>query len=111
MTIEVSVIHQETHRRRVAGHVQPGEFMSFSNFASGGLEFISVLCLPDNSGGVFWRFGNEDFYEDEQYRAIPAELYTADRIIAEIPAGGKFSTDVVTKSRKRGRLILQHLLF
>lgn len=111
MTIEVSVIHENSGPRRVAGHVHPGEFMSFSNFVSGGLEYLSVLCLPDNSGDVVWRFGNEDFYENEQYRAIPATLYTTDRVIAEIPAGGKFSAEIVTESRKRGRLILRHLLF
>ncbi len=111
MSLEVKTLPEGTYKPIELGLIMPGAFGSFSDYRSNSRDIISATCLPDNSGGRVYRFANQDFPEIDQVRVIPMEIYTDDRIIAEIVWGGKFESDIVTETRRRGRLILIHSIF
>lgn len=109
MTIEVGLIPEGRDVLRILGHIRPGEAISLSDYLDGDRKVLSIICYPDDSGGEVYRFSNEDFVENPMLRAIPTDMYSEDNRIGSIPAGGKFEREVVSETRRRGRLILTHL--
>lgn len=109
MTIEVGVIPEAVGEKRVLGEIVPGEFISLSDFSDNSWRVLSIICNPDNKGGLVYSFDNEGFAQTDLLRGIPLEAYTDENLEATIGFGKTYEREVITEARDKARLILTHM--
>lgn len=108
MSLEVGLRAEGTEDVVQLGVIVPGEIGSFSDYSNNSRELISAMCLPNDRGGLVYRFNHEDFPETPRIRVVPLDMYTDDKLMAEVGWGGSFEMPITTETRRRGRLILVH---
>lgn len=110
MSISVEISFLEQGNKLLLPPVTPGEIITMSDYSQNNRSVIAITCHSDDDGGEVHVFSNEDLPENNQSRIIYPENLHPENRLAVITAGGKYERDIVTSARKKGHLVLQHIL-
>lgn len=110
MSISVEFSTPEQGNTVLLPQITPGEVITISDYSQDNRDVIAITCYSEDDGGEVHVFSNEDFPENDRLRIIYPENLHAENRLAIIPAGGKFERDIVTSARKKGHLVLRHML-
>jgi hypothetical protein len=110
MSLEVRAIAGSETEPTLLGIIEPGTFAPFPDFSDGNWFTICAMCLPDNSGSEVYKLFSP--YSQQQERENPLSLddLTHEIRIAEFGPGESFEFAITTEARRRGRIILTHVL-
>jgi len=110
MPIDVLVFPEKTAQKRLICRVQPGQRFSVTDFSSGDQRLISVYCERNDSGGKIYSFRNGFYRAMGEIKGIPIQKFAPQNLLASLDKGESFETELVAKSKARGKLVFTHKL-
>lgn len=110
MSISVDFSTPEQGNKILLPPVTPGEIETISDYSQDSRSIIAITCYQQDDGGAVHFFPDEYFTEANPTHKIEPENLHAENRLAIITFGGKFERDIITIDRKKGHLVLQHIL-
>lgn len=90
--------------------ITPGDIKTIPDYSQDNRSIIAITCYQQDDGGAVHFFPDEYFTEANPAHEVGPENLHAENRLAVILAGGKFERDIVTSARKKGHLVLRHML-
>ncbi|HSW65525.1 MAG TPA: hypothetical protein VLI54_00095 [Bacillota bacterium] len=88
----------------------PGEVRTVTDMAEQRRSLITTACLPDNSGGIVYRWHDDTHVEQPDGNFyIDPELLSPQNEIGRIGINESFEYPIVTIAHASGILVMQHL--